>query len=124
MHELGLASVGTLPPAVMVDTLQQLCLATGTADATALPARLAKHLRAFAALPELERFVDAVCEVCCSQTTGLPGHASRHSGPFSTLVTGQKQLMHVPLFTRLWTQYISWSHTSKKILGLRSALAR
>lgn len=84
MHELGLASVGTLPPAVMVDTLQQLCLATGTADATALPARLAKHLRAFEALPELERFLDAVCEVWGSQTTGLPGHASRHGGPFST----------------------------------------
>jgi hypothetical protein len=85
MHELGLASVGALPPAVMVDTLQQLCLATGTADATALPARLAKHPRAVAALPELEHFVDAVCEVCCTQTTGLPGHASRHGSPFSRL---------------------------------------
>ena len=95
MHELGLASVGTLPPAVMVDTLQQLCLATGTADATALPARLAKHLRAVAALPELEHFVDAVCEVCCTQIAGLFGHASRHGGSLFKL--GQMQLMYVPL---------------------------
>ena len=100
MHELGLASVGTLPPAVMVDTLQQLCLATGSADATALPARLAKHLRAVAALPELEHFVDAVCEVCCTQMTGLFGHASsRHSRSF--FKSEQMQLMYVPLVIKI-----------------------
>lgn len=63
MHELGLASIDALPHGLLVDTLQQLCLAAGTADATALPGCLAKHMRASAALPELETFIDAVCEV-------------------------------------------------------------
>ena len=63
MHELGLGSIEALPHAVLVDTLQQLCLAAQTSDATALPAFLAAQLRASAMVPELEKFVDAVCEV-------------------------------------------------------------
>ena len=63
MHELGLGSIEALPHAVLVDTLQQLCLAARTSDATALPAFLAMQLRASAMVPELEKFVDAVCEV-------------------------------------------------------------
>lgn len=67
MHELGLGSIEALPPAVLVDTLQQLCLAAHTSDATMLPAFLAKQLRASAMVPELEKFVDAVCEVRSAQ---------------------------------------------------------
>ncbi len=63
MHELGLASMGALPHAILVDTLQQLCLAAGTSDATALPGCMAKHMRASEVLPELETFIDTVCEV-------------------------------------------------------------
>ena len=69
MHELGLAGIEALPHDVLVDTLQQLCLAAGTADATALPGCLATHMRASAALPELERFVDTVCEVGAASTS-------------------------------------------------------
>ena len=64
MHELGLGSIKALPPAVLVDTLQQLCLAAHTSDATMLPAFLAKQLRASAMVPELEKFV---CEVRSAQ---------------------------------------------------------
>ena len=67
MHELGLSSIKALPHAVLVDTLQQLCLAARTSDATTLPAFLAKQLRASAMVPELEKFVDAVCEVRSAQ---------------------------------------------------------
>ena len=63
MHELGLASIDAQPHDVLVDTLQQLCLAAGTSDATALPGCMAKHMRASAAMPELETFIDTVCEV-------------------------------------------------------------
>ena len=66
MHELGLASIDALPHDVLVDTLQQLCLAAGTSDATALPGCMAKHMRASKALPELETFIDTVCEVSCA----------------------------------------------------------
>ena len=57
MHELGLSSIEALPHAVLVDTLQQLCLVARTCDATTLPDFL----------PELEKFVDAVCEVRSAQ---------------------------------------------------------
>lgn len=64
MHELGLDSIDALPQAVLVDTLQRLCLAAGTPDATGLPAHMVKHMRASEALPELEKFINTVCEVC------------------------------------------------------------
>ena len=77
MHELGLGSIEALPHAVLVDTLQQLCLAARTSDATALPAFLAMQLRASAMVPELEKFVDAVCEVRRAP------HNSLHEAPDS-----------------------------------------
>ncbi len=69
MHELGLASIEALPHDILVDTMQQLCLTSGASDATALPGYMAKHMRASAVLPELETFIDNVCEVC---TAGNP----------------------------------------------------
>ena len=78
MHELGLATIDALPHDALVDTLQQLCLAAGTSDATALPGCMAKHLRASAALPELEAFIDTVCEVGYGPL-GTALHCMRHA---------------------------------------------
>jgi len=72
MHELGLASIEALPHDILVDTMQQLCLASGMSDATALPGFMAKHMRASAVLPELETFIDNVCEVCTAGSFPLP----------------------------------------------------
>ena len=72
MHELGLASIEALPHDILVDTMQQLCLASGMSDATALPGYMAKHMRASAVLPELETFIDNVCEVCTAGSFPLP----------------------------------------------------
>lgn len=63
VHAAGLEAVEELAHAVLVDTVQQLCLVLGSADATALPERAAGQQRALAALPRLERFVTDVCEV-------------------------------------------------------------
>ena len=78
MHKLGLNSIEALPHAVLVDTLQQLCLAARTSDATTLPAFLAMQLRASAMVPELEKFVDAVCKVRSVQRL----HADHASSPW------------------------------------------
>ncbi|KAK9820170.1 hypothetical protein WJX72_007055 [[Myrmecia] bisecta] len=62
LHRLGLACVERIPRDVLVDLVQDLCIALELADPTALPAAAHKLLRAVASLPRLERFVGEVCE--------------------------------------------------------------
>jgi len=62
-HAAGLEAVEELAHAVLVDTVQQMCLVLGSKDPMQLPERAAGQQRALAAIPRLERFVTDVCEV-------------------------------------------------------------
>ncbi|KAK9857180.1 hypothetical protein WJX84_007612 [Apatococcus fuscideae] len=63
VHRLGLASIEKLHPDVLIDVVQDVCIAMEVSDAMQLPGALHKLLQAVAAIPKLERFVGDVCEV-------------------------------------------------------------
>ena len=63
MFQLGLHKVQNLPHAVLVGIVQNACLKLELGDPTVLSQSVAKVLRIVAAVPRMERFVGAVCEV-------------------------------------------------------------
>ena len=70
----GLQSVEHVPRGVLVEVVQDACVAVDVGDATDLPAAVARLLRAAAALPRMEAFVDGVCEAVFSAGAALlPG---------------------------------------------------
>ena len=63
LFQLGLHKVQNLPHSVLVQIVQDACLKVELSDPTVLSQSLAKLLRIVAAVPRMERFVGAVCEV-------------------------------------------------------------
>ena len=63
LFQLGLHKVQNLPHSVLVEIVQDACLKVELGDPTSLSQSLAKLLRIVAAVPRMERFVGAVCEI-------------------------------------------------------------
>lgn len=83
---LQLGGVQHLSKAVLVDLVQDACVALDVrGDATALPAAVAKLQRVAAAVPDMEQFVEGVCDNVFKHGASLLPQGLAHRDP-STVV--------------------------------------
>jgi len=83
VHALGLHALHAMPPARMVQLLQDCCRELQLQDAQLLPSALRKMCRALAALPPMEAFIRDVCALALSHAS--PG-ATNGQMPSTTVV--------------------------------------
>lgn len=120
VHRLGLRHVEQLPRDVLVDLVQDACIALECTEATALSAQLAKVLRAVAALPGLERFASEVCDVVLR--LGRPFLPAETKG---AALTGKDAPQVVPKALRHWLRQLHEAQDAQSCLrALHTELAR
>jgi hypothetical protein len=87
---LGLHGVERVPRDVLVELVQDACVALDVSDATALPAAVLRLLRAAAVVPQMEGFVNSVCESVFRQGAALLPRGLTQRDPGSVVKVRQR----------------------------------